>query len=84
MRSSIPEKRFDIPFCRPKPIPKPMAPPKTAKRERSIPADVMPMSSAMTIRTTRTIFAMRTWDERVRPLIFKTRRSANAETNVAK
>ncbi len=56
----MPEKRFEIPFCRPKPIPKPIAPPKTAKRDRSIPALVMPMSRAMTISATRTTFAMST------------------------
>ena len=80
----MPEKRLEIPFCRPKPIPKPMAPPKTAKRERSMPADVIPMRSAQTMRLMRVILEIRTCDERLRDSMVLILRSVKAAASPAK
>ena len=75
--------RFDTTFCSPKPMPTPMAPPRTAKAVRSIPT--LDNAATMAI-VTSTIFSSlenRTWIDGVRVGTDLMRRSKTRVANVA-
>jgi len=79
----MPLTRFDTIFCKPKPIPTPIAPEKKASAERSMPTVDSVIRMAKVIRSSRVILPINTWIEGVRSVALCTRLSRKSLAAVA-